>query len=367
MNGRVANFYPGYRMVRVYCGLHQKKHAPALENSISKQFKRNINQTSTAVDLNLKDIAIYCNEERWQEWRTPIKVDAKFIDTHYNAPVSKQRAIPTILGIHDTPGSHKDLLPILEPFAMEGHRIVILNMPGNGYSEVKGKKEKLFFTHSTEERTEFLIKFLSDLDILRVDLAVGHGSGVGPLTMLMASVNIFRSALFLCPMPGLQFPESFGKMKHVHTMLKLYDRPIFKLPLSLIMKEICRRNHISASVYNAEYIIRTIFEYGYDYIAGQATSTSYKKTPLTYVMASEDRQHKPEESYKYAQIFGIQRNRFTVYDEENSPNIELLETKPRGYLKCGVELRSSDHSPQFNDYFRNVIVSELTRLLREVR
>ena len=96
------------------------------------------------------------------------------------------------------------MFPILEPFAQSGYRVVILNLPGNEYTKIINKKERAFFTYTTEETTELLIKFISEIELLNVDLAMAQGTGTGPLTMLLASSDIFKSALFVCPTPALQ-------------------------------------------------------------------------------------------------------------------------------------------------------------------
>lgn len=42
-------------------------------------------------------------------------------------------AVPVIVGLHDTPGSHQDLIPLLSTFAKLGCRTIAPTFPGNKY------------------------------------------------------------------------------------------------------------------------------------------------------------------------------------------------------------------------------------------
>ena len=56
----------------------------ALASTAVRHFATEVNSEPQPlkVDLNLKDMVLYCNEERWHEYPEAVRVDATFIDTH---------------------------------------------------------------------------------------------------------------------------------------------------------------------------------------------------------------------------------------------------------------------------------------------
>lgn len=75
-----------------------------------------------------------------------MKFNIGYVDSHFGEPYDPECQI--ILGLHGMPGTHKDLLPILEPLAKKGYRVIGLNFPG----------KSCLYTWTLLVRTSFNIK-----------------------------------------------------------------------------------------------------------------------------------------------------------------------------------------------------------------
>lgn len=64
----------------------------------------------------------------WEDVPVGVKFDVSYVDSHPEAQYDIKT--PVIVGLHGAPGSHHDLLPILEPMVDLGCRVIIPNFPG---------------------------------------------------------------------------------------------------------------------------------------------------------------------------------------------------------------------------------------------
>ncbi|KAK3792232.1 hypothetical protein RRG08_035987 [Elysia crispata] len=146
-------------------------------------------------------------------------------------------AVPVIVGVHDTPGSHSELESILRTFAKVGCRTIAPTFPGHGNTQGLMRGFDDVFTHSTLERAMFLQDFLDTLGIEKVDLMIGVGAGCYPTLRLCAGVessNMYRSMALISPWP-LKRPRYEAHSDLLQSILYLWDRPFFRGPAKLLL------------------------------------------------------------------------------------------------------------------------------------
>ncbi|GFO26811.1 hydrolase/acyltransferase-like protein [Plakobranchus ocellatus] len=146
-------------------------------------------------------------------------------------------AVPVIVGIHDTPGSHADLLPILSTFAKVGCRTIAPTFPGHGNTQGLMRGFDDVFSHSTLERAMFLQDFLDTLGIEKVDLMIGVGAGCYPTLRLCAgseSYDMYKSMALISPWP-LKRPRYEANSDLIKSIQFMWDRPFFRLPAKLLL------------------------------------------------------------------------------------------------------------------------------------
>lgn len=143
-------------------------------------------------------------------------LDLTYLDT---APVhtlsaSAVTAPPTVLLLHDVPGSSADSMLLTNALAQRGARVLALNFPGFGYGWGATAKDLQLFTHSTESKSELAVALLHRLGVFRPDLVLGHGMGCLPAQHLAYyHPDKFRGAVFMAH-PGWQLPRHLGVFSH---------------------------------------------------------------------------------------------------------------------------------------------------------
>lgn len=146
-------------------------------------------------------------------------------------------AVPVIVGVHDTPGSHADMVPILSTFAKIGCRTIAPTFPGHGNTQGMMRSFDDIFSHSTLERAIFLQDFLDTLGIEKVDLMIGVGAGCYATLRLCAgseSPDAFRSMALISPWP-LTRPRYETSPDLIQGIQYLWDRPFFRGPARLLL------------------------------------------------------------------------------------------------------------------------------------
>ncbi|GFR86367.1 hydrolase/acyltransferase-like protein [Elysia marginata] len=146
-------------------------------------------------------------------------------------------AVPVIVGVHDTPGSHSDVVSILSTFAKVGCRTIAPTFPGHGNTQGLMRSFDDIFSHSTLERAVFLQDFLDTLGIEKVDLMIGVGAGCYPTLRLCAGVdsnNMYKSMALISPWP-LTRPRYETNTDLVQSIQYLWERPFFRGPARLLL------------------------------------------------------------------------------------------------------------------------------------
>ncbi|XP_064602638.1 uncharacterized protein LOC135468359 isoform X2 [Liolophura sinensis] len=293
----------------------------------------------------------------WEDVPVGVKFDVSYVDSHPEAPYNIKT--PVVVGLHGTPGSHQDLLPILEPMVAQGCRVVIPNFPGYGYTRGIGPGHDDCFTHSPEEKTQFLVDFLTVIGIPRVDLLVGHSAGCYPLTHMCADRSGIQSAMLICP----AIHTSYRGIRP-HKVLKLIS-DWWEVPMC--------RPALNAAVYLAssggEYkgipvshimtAIRTTLNVNFENVIHNAMAMDQKKFPACVMFSDNDKKIQLHLMKEYIELLGIT-------DEETETYTSDAPDTSRGVLGYpkAVMLEGGGHYPLKK--YRNIILSEQLKLLHAI-
>uniref|UniRef100_A0A0B6ZSU4 AB hydrolase-1 domain-containing protein n=1 Tax=Arion vulgaris TaxID=1028688 RepID=A0A0B6ZSU4_9EUPU len=146
-------------------------------------------------------------------------------------------SVPVVVGLHDTPGSHHDLVPLLSNFAKMGCRTIAPTFPGHGDTLGMMSGFDDVFSQSTIEKATFIQDFLVDLGIDRVDLLVGVGAACYPMMHLCVAETtskFYRSMAVISPWP-FQRPRYEPNQELTKRISDLWDRPFFRTPIKMML------------------------------------------------------------------------------------------------------------------------------------
>ncbi|CAL1547115.1 unnamed protein product [Lymnaea stagnalis] len=172
-----------------------------------------------------------------------IILDTAYADSRPGEDFDKNS--PVILGLHDTPGSHHDLLPILGTFAKLGCRTVAPTFPGHGDTQGLMPGFDDIFSHSTSERSQFVHNFLADLGIERVDIIIALGAACYPAMRLCAggdTNDFYRSMALISPWP-LKRSRYEAHVDLSKKIQFLWDRPFLRPPAKLLLP-VCKVGNV---------------------------------------------------------------------------------------------------------------------------
>lgn len=305
------------------------------------------------VTWNLEEISLTCNEGYWEEYPEGFELNLKYIDTHPDN--SKHKG--TILGLHGTPGTHKDLLSVLQPLADDGYRVVIPVMPGLGITKSIFSGDEILFTHSTEEKAALIGSLLNDLGILKLDFAIGHCTGGCLLTLLLSRTGFCKSAIYLCPFPVWKPPRAYQPVKYVERLVRLHDKNvIFRPTARYLMNRFCKDRGIRVPDKYVFHVMKTALEIGYALLPGLTTVIKRNpELPISLIYASNDIMIEESLSLEYAEMLGI--NSQAVYNESD----EKLSRNED--FKRAIRLNTDSHLPLDSDEHRKIITNEIYHVL----
>ncbi|XP_005103898.1 uncharacterized protein LOC101846152 [Aplysia californica] len=174
-------------------------------------------------------------ENYYDDVPSGIILDTAYADSQPNEDFDP--ITPVVVGLHDTPGSHKDLAPILNTFAKLGCRTIAPTFPGHGDTQGLLQGYDDVFSHSSTERAIFVHDFLIDLGIQRVDLLIGVGASCYTIMRMCAgfdSTEYYRSIALISPWP-LTRPRFEKDLEASKKLQLLWDRPFFRLPMRMFL------------------------------------------------------------------------------------------------------------------------------------
>ena len=318
---------------------------------------------------NVQSCVLNTNRDRFHEKPDGVIFKVDYIDTGHQNP--NRANMPTVFVIPTSPGTHRDLLSVVSPLAYKGMRVIIPNMPGFEHCEqivqvgsryVPAYTDSVFFTHTTIERLDFILRFLSYLEVSELDLAVGYGYGSVPLLVMLntpfeAQIN---SVMFLCPTP-VHIPSTFARPAWwVGTLLDLLDSRRLKtlsgitLPyIHAKLKGFKSRN--AEERFNALQVAAGVGFYG---MPDYATALGTKKKPFSYIFTENTKLFKRDDYEAYAGMMGMPKERMLITDDHGTWK-DTFDAN----LKRSVMFPTSIDVPQNMGIFRNFITKDLFHLL----
>ncbi|XP_055900203.1 uncharacterized protein LOC106051918 [Biomphalaria glabrata] len=208
------------------------------KDKISVQDTNKMNNSHTSHDgksLVNRYIFVQTLDQFYEDVPDGIILDTAYADSRPGEAYDKY--VPVVLGLHDTPGTHHDLLPILGTFAKLGCRTIAPTFPGHGETQSLMRGLDNVFCHSTIERALFVHNFLNELDIRRVDMVVAIGAACYPALRLCAGgdlTNFYRSMALISPWP-LTRKRYEANIELARRIQYLWDNPLLRPPVRLLL------------------------------------------------------------------------------------------------------------------------------------
>ncbi|XP_041472471.1 uncharacterized protein LOC121421743 isoform X2 [Lytechinus variegatus] len=159
--------------------------------------------------------------------RSTIEISA--LGTKYNmvygewVPVDRSvEGCPVVICIHGTPATEGAFRPIGSRIASGGYRVLAVNFPGMGYTQIDPERK---YDYSSSDKAELVKGFITAMQLDSVAMVIGHSSGshvVAELGADRALEGILQSTCFLCG-TGIT-PHKF----HKRVNMPVIPRLIFK-------------------------------------------------------------------------------------------------------------------------------------------
>ncbi|XP_041472299.1 uncharacterized protein LOC121421609 isoform X1 [Lytechinus variegatus] len=135
--------------------------------------------------------------------RSTIEISA--LGTKYNmvygewVPVDRSvEGCPVVICIHGTPATEGAFRPIGSRIASGGYRVLAVNFPGMGYTQIDPERK---YDYSSSDKAELVKGFITAMQLDSVAMVIGHSSGshvVAELGADRALEGILQSTCFLC-------------------------------------------------------------------------------------------------------------------------------------------------------------------------
>ncbi|CAD5120868.1 DgyrCDS9418 [Dimorphilus gyrociliatus] len=169
------------------------------------------------------NVHLLTNNDMWQERPNPIKINAKYIDTGHELPVGVKLKHPNVLLLPNIPGDKSDLRRLAEKFHENHCRVIIPDWPLFGGSRIESRIDRKFFNFETEELALYVLNFLNNISIDRIDSIVCHGNAIAAgLTLATQIRNSMRLKQFTSILPPNIFSFDDSESKKTKEKLEQY-------------------------------------------------------------------------------------------------------------------------------------------------
>lgn len=301
-------------------------------------------------------IYVHTSIDRWEDIPGGVYFDAAYLDS---SPGDKYNpAVPLVVGLHSTPGSFYDLQPVLEAFVKAGCRVVAPAFPGLGYTGGLQKQHDDVFTHSTDEKAEFVRDFLLNLGIKKADLLIAHGAAGYTALRLSGGIDtasMFKSAAFISPWP-LQ-PFSATRRQNLLALLRdIWDIP-FHRPIARRLSWFVPTSSKAGPLERIT-TVYTLQNVDFSEAGGLAFTLNNTNFPRVMFFAEDDDYVEPQLSYQLAELMGIEPARITKFTGQ------LERDQLNMFPSCMVFDKGGHHLQQTQ---AGIITPVLLNLLKSVR
>eukprot|EP00105_Crassostrea_gigas_P021274 XP_011440352.2 PREDICTED: uncharacterized protein LOC105337361 [Crassostrea gigas] len=316
---------------------------------------------SSVAELAVRYITVHSLTDFYIECPHGILFDACYVDSHPDGVFCAD--LKTVVILPGSPGSHLDVLPLMRPLAKAGHRVITVNFPG--YSETNPilATQDFLFRGATDEKSDFILNFLKELNIDRVDLMVGLGSGCYPALDLAASQTWIKSLALVCPR-GHRVFRGITPYEQFERMARMYDNRMYRLLLILrlvIIKYIQRKwnmRHVPI-LHLMKYIVE-VANYQFENMETNVFAVASRQLPVTYVYSGQDNAMETEISEELARLLNLKPEEFCRLDTNHN-----LTFPGKKKLSQGLYIEEGTHNPletqEHCDVIALMLIDELKR------
>ncbi|XP_072171926.1 uncharacterized protein [Diadema setosum] len=96
---------------------------------------------------------------------------------------------PVVICVHGIPGTYGAYRPIGSRIAARGYRVLAVNLPGNGYSDVDLSSS---YDCTSQHKAQVVKEFIFALGLERVAMVIGHSSGCMVVTSMASDPELDR-------------------------------------------------------------------------------------------------------------------------------------------------------------------------------
>lgn len=299
----------------------------------------------------------------------PLGVDYEvaYLDSGADWHYTKKKTSPVVLAVHGLPADHDDMLPVVSPLHNDGCRVIVVNLPGYQLTTPLRKDEEDLYSQSTADVTEFLLNFLTSLQIKKVDLVVAHSAGVLPSVVLSGMTDYIRSLLLICSFPGHKRPRSSMPqlLWAYQVVIKMFSSPLGRRFVSPLVRAI---NRYSVNFRGEpEHFVNTlkfVANINFDLLSTTALDGEIKGIPMVFAFSKNDKVMAFDENIEWAKILGLEETQMDEYDKE----FKLCKEAGRDLdpYRKGLIFHAGGHFPQFKtDTALPILVKEAQVLLQK--
>ncbi|XP_061178630.1 uncharacterized protein LOC133187285 [Saccostrea echinata] len=337
----------------------------SLYQSVTQSLTTDQNETiSQTSDISLRYITVHSLYDFYEECPYGILFDVCYVDSHPDGVVGKD--IKTVVFLPGSPGSHLDVLPLMKPLERAGYRVIAVNFPGYGNTNPFVRAHEFIFRGATDERSDFVLRFLQELNIDKVDMLVGQGSGCYPALDLAASHTWIKSLGLVCP-GGHRVFRGISPYKRVQRMASMYDNKLLRFFLLLrvmIDKYILRR--LGTKNVPLLHIIKSTVEaanYQFENMETNVFALTSRQVPVTFVYSGQDSLVEADISEELAQKMNLHPKEFAKVDS----NDNFIFPDKKKTVK-GLYIELGNHNPiktqRHCDMIALMLLDELKRSTR---
>ncbi|XP_041472841.1 uncharacterized hydrolase YugF-like [Lytechinus variegatus] len=231
---------------------------------------------------------------------------------------------PVVICIHGTPATEGAFRPLGSRIAAEGYRVLAVNFPGMGYTEMDSERR---FDFSVTHKAELVKAFIFKLEISRVTMLIGHSTGgqvIGHLAADRDLENIVQSVCFLCS-TGVQ-PYGSQKYSMVPYLPYLLYRAIYLPVLGPVLMYLASMvvHRLGFRAKTPEAGVMSIYEghqMRFDVFAKDLTRLGERQIPVLLVYGLRDRIVEPESIPEIIALLDIPESNVKEFNDEDEPNI----------------------------------------------
>ncbi|KAK3600341.1 hypothetical protein CHS0354_020008 [Potamilus streckersoni] len=296
----------------------------------------------------------------WEDVPEGVLFDVGYLDSHPAGQYNPRQ--PTIVGIHDTPGTHGDLIDVLEPFAKLGYRVVIPNFPGFGSTRGSSASDETIFQHTLEERGQFLADFIANLGIPRIDLLVGLRSGCHLAIWLSCAGRAIFKAIALISPSGHKQTRATGLSFLIKNIRNLWDYPLYRILLrgvAYIQKK--KKGHNSLTVRDEISAFRCSGSVDYNEINAALLTLAGNNVPRCIIYGKAEPDDGKNLLEDYSCLLSVPASLFSEYDE----NSKLIKSGDHSGNAWGVRFEKESLNLIFTE--QSLLIKTLLDFLNHIK